>query len=263
MYDGNARMADPSHPVFQLLMTTIEKAQRLSQRQGSHFLVLLMPTKEEIYLPLLDKPARRSSRTSGRHETQHIPYIDLTPYFQARARELGPLFFEVDGHPNPSGYQLIADVVLEYLNEHGAVYGLGNWQPHPQATTTFRRAVRTAPRIRSEARLCLPGSRRHHLADNSSIDARHRRAFDRSAATSCRLGRCSGMRGGTPPTQSCQDKAMALSRGRARSEHAGVIDGPIRIDAAPSSADREVARPSTDLLIAARRRATRSREDAR
>ena len=147
MYDGNARMADPSHPVFQLLMTTIEKAQRLSQRQGSHFLVLLMPTKEEVYLPLLDKPAPALIENfRPALETQHIPYIDLTPYFQARAREVGPLFFEVDGHPNPSGYQLIADVVLEYLNEHGAVYGLGDWQPHPQATTTFRRAVRIAPR---------------------------------------------------------------------------------------------------------------------
>jgi GDSL-like Lipase/Acylhydrolase family len=146
VYDGNARMAHPSHPIFQLLMTTIEKAQRLSQRQGSHFLVLLMPTKEEVYLPLLDKPAPALIENfRPALETQHIPYIDLTPYFQARAREVGPLFFEVDGHPNPSGYQLIADVVLEYLNEHGAVYGLGDWQPHHSSYNHFQASCSDRP----------------------------------------------------------------------------------------------------------------------
>ena len=57
IYDNDAIMADPKHAVFQLVMTTIEEAQRVSQRHGSHFLVLLMPTKEEVYLPLVDKPA--------------------------------------------------------------------------------------------------------------------------------------------------------------------------------------------------------------
>ena len=102
VYDNDARMADPAHPVFRLVMTTIEKAQRLSQQHGSHFLVVLMPTKEEVYLPLVDKPAPALIENfRPALEAQGIPYIDLMAYFQARARDVGPLFFEVDGHPNP------------------------------------------------------------------------------------------------------------------------------------------------------------------
>jgi hypothetical protein len=139
VYENDALMAHPEHPVFRLVMTTIEKAQRLSRTQGSHFLVLLMPTKEEVYLPLLDKPAPALiENLRPALEAQHIPYIDLTPYFQARARATGPLFFEVDGHPNADGYRLIADVVLDYLNEHGAVYGLGDRQLHQSIHDAFQ-----------------------------------------------------------------------------------------------------------------------------
>jgi lysophospholipase L1-like esterase len=139
VYDNDAQMADPKHPVFRLVMTTIEEAQRLSRTHGSHFLVLLMPTKEEVYLPLLDKPAPALiEKFRPALEAQHIPYIDLTPHFQARARTAGPLFFEVDGHPNADGYRLIADVVLDYLNEHGAAYGLGDWQLHQSIHDAFQ-----------------------------------------------------------------------------------------------------------------------------
>jgi lysophospholipase L1-like esterase len=139
VYENDARLADPEHPVFRLVMTTIEEAQMLSQRQGSNFLVLLMPTKEEVYLPLLDKPAPALiENLRPALEAQHIPYIDLTPDFQARARAARPLFFEVDGHPNAEGYRLIADVVLNYLNEHGAAYGLGDRQLHQSIHDAFQ-----------------------------------------------------------------------------------------------------------------------------
>jgi lysophospholipase L1-like esterase len=139
VYANDAQMADPEHQVFRLVMATIEEAQRLSQRRGSHFLVLLMPTKEEIYLPLIDKPAPALiEKFRPALEAQHTPYIDLTPYFQARARAADPLFFEVDGHPNADGYRLIADVVLDYLNEHGAAYGLGDRQLHQSIHDAFQ-----------------------------------------------------------------------------------------------------------------------------
>jgi hypothetical protein len=87
VYENDAQMAGPEHPVFRLVMTTIEEAQRLSRKHGSHFLVMLMPTKEEVYLPLLDKPAPALiEKFRPALEAQHIPYVDLTPYFQARAR---------------------------------------------------------------------------------------------------------------------------------------------------------------------------------
>ena len=62
-----------------------------------------------------------SSRPRRRHRLRPVsarpdlPYLDLTPDFQARAREGERLFFEVDGHPNAAGYRLIAEVVLDHL----------------------------------------------------------------------------------------------------------------------------------------------------
>jgi SGNH hydrolase-like domain, acetyltransferase AlgX len=153
-------MADPAHPVFRLVMTTIEKAQRLSQRHGSQFLVLLMPTKEEVYLPLVDKPAPALiERFRPALEAQAIPYIDLTPYFQARTREVGPLFFEIDGHPNAGGYRLIADVVVDYLREHAAAYGLGDRQLQRSIHDAFQACC--ADRVRDQSGgAALPGGDR-------------------------------------------------------------------------------------------------------
>lgn len=139
IYDNDAVMADPKHPVSQLVMTTIEEAQRLSRKHGSHFLVLLMPTKEEVYLPLFDKPA--PALIEGFRpalEAQGIPFLDLTPYLRARTREIGPVFYEVDGHPNVAGYQVIADAVVDYLDEHGAAIGLGGSQPQQSVHDAFR-----------------------------------------------------------------------------------------------------------------------------
>jgi hypothetical protein len=54
---------------------------------------------------------------AAQFEKDGLPYLDLTPQFQARARQGERLFFEIDGHPNAAGYRLIAEVVLDYLRD--------------------------------------------------------------------------------------------------------------------------------------------------
>ncbi len=121
----NAAGAVPSHPHFQLTMRAIEEAREMAQRDGTGFMVLLFPTKEEVYLPVLGKATPRlvAPFAEELHE-RGIPFLDLTPHFQERARAGEKLFFEVDGHPNAAGNRMIAAVLLEHLSGNPGRYGL-------------------------------------------------------------------------------------------------------------------------------------------
>jgi lysophospholipase L1-like esterase len=116
IYASNQGLAQPDHPNFRLVVDAVERTRALAERGGSKFLVLLVPTKEEVYLPLLDEqPPPTTAPFAAHFGATGLPYLDLTPDFQARAREGERLFFEVDGHPNAAGYRLIAEVVLDHL----------------------------------------------------------------------------------------------------------------------------------------------------
>jgi lysophospholipase L1-like esterase len=125
IYASSMKKAQPGHPVFELIMATVEEARAISKQHGSDFMVLLMPAKEEVYLPLVDQPGPSPvDAFKSPLQERGIPFIDLTPHFQAEAATAAPLFFEVDGHPNEDGYRLIARVVTEHLRMRGGVYGL-------------------------------------------------------------------------------------------------------------------------------------------
>ena len=63
----------------------MQQSRELAQRNGSEFLVVLVPTKEEVYLPLLgEEPPPAISQFVREFDAAGIPYLDLTPGFQAR-----------------------------------------------------------------------------------------------------------------------------------------------------------------------------------
>ena len=125
LYDDLERHTAPGHPNFRLTIDAVERTRALAEQNGSAFLVLLVPTKEEVYLPLLgEKPPPATAPFAARFNALGVPYLDLTPGFRASARQGERLFFEVDGHPNAAGYRLVADLVLAHLRDSPARYDL-------------------------------------------------------------------------------------------------------------------------------------------
>lgn len=122
---ASAETATPDHPDFQQVMDSVERARNLAVEDGAEFLVLLYPTKEEVYLPLLDKPTPALIPPFvDELKRRGISFLDLTGPFQERARAGERLYFEVDGHANLAGSRAIADALVEHLRENAEEYSL-------------------------------------------------------------------------------------------------------------------------------------------
>jgi hypothetical protein len=125
VYAGNAARATPGNPEFEGVMQALDELRDRVVADGAHFLVLLMPTKEEVYLPPLGIAVPDAMAAfQAALDARAMPFLDLTPAFAARAGAGESLFFEVDIHPNPAGNRLIAETVLDELRRHAQRYGL-------------------------------------------------------------------------------------------------------------------------------------------
>jgi lysophospholipase L1-like esterase len=111
--------ATPDRPEFTLVLNPLIKLHRMAAAQNAHLLVVLQPSKEEVYMPLLGKPVRDpSGALLAALDREGIEYLDLGPVFRERASAGEALFFELDTHPNREGYALIGESVGAYLRSH-------------------------------------------------------------------------------------------------------------------------------------------------
>ena len=79
-------------------------------------MVVLIPTKEEVHLPLLGlEPPRFTASFAQALGARGIDVVDTTPPLRAGAARGQQLFFTLDVHPNRAGQRLIADLVLGEL----------------------------------------------------------------------------------------------------------------------------------------------------
>jgi lysophospholipase L1-like esterase len=111
----------PDHGDFRLVLGTLQEFSSTAQSHNTKVLVIIQPSKEEVYLPIsgqaipdLSFHLREELKNAG------IEYLDLTVPFRRRAARGEKLFFETDPHPNAAGYALIADSVLAYLKQNAA-----------------------------------------------------------------------------------------------------------------------------------------------
>lgn len=98
-------------------VAAVARLRRKVEAGGGRLLVLLMPTKEEVYLPLLGESAASPSAAVGaRLAEQGLTTLDLGEALRARATRDGrPLYFAIDGHPNSAGQAIIAEAVETWL----------------------------------------------------------------------------------------------------------------------------------------------------
>ena len=122
---NNTKAARAGHHGFQLVVDAIQRIHSLAKENGATALVILQPSKEEVYLPLLGEPLPDpGAPLRAALAERGIPYLALLDEFRRRAEKGEVLFFETDGHPNARGYALIAELVISHLKQHAGQYGL-------------------------------------------------------------------------------------------------------------------------------------------
>jgi hypothetical protein len=128
----------PGEPGFDSVVRATREAKALADAIGCHFIVLLVPTAEDVYLPLHDRLfpgglsqpqfpglSRPLQETLARE--QGMATLDLTDAFTRIAARGQTLFFEIDGHPNALGNRAMADYVAQYLRSNAQTLGLDDW----------------------------------------------------------------------------------------------------------------------------------------
>ena len=126
-FTANTEDAQPGNRPFELVIETLQHLHSKARANGTSDLIILQPTKEEVYLPLLGEAGPDpdiGSALRGKLGERGIPYLDLLPEFRNRAAKGEVLFFETDDHPNARGYALIAELVLAYLKNNGKEFDL-------------------------------------------------------------------------------------------------------------------------------------------
>ncbi len=120
------RDAQAGAPAYAVVLESLERLHRLARDRGTRVLMIFLPNKEEVYLPLLGAAVADSAAALRQaFDGRDVGYLDLTPLFRERAAAGRRLFFESDGHPNAEGHALIADAVRRRLERDGALSRLG------------------------------------------------------------------------------------------------------------------------------------------
>jgi hypothetical protein len=119
----------------EILFRPLEQLKAEVERQGGRFVVVLMPSKEELY-GADDFPAilRSAQQVRAGLEARGLPVLDLYPVFRELGRERSP-FYRADPHPNAFGAQIIADALAKWITDQ-------NVFPAPAAAMSGARADR-------------------------------------------------------------------------------------------------------------------------
>jgi hypothetical protein len=118
-YLGSVTRARPDHPDFQLVMDTILETERLARGHGTAMLVVTIPTKESVYMPMAGgRPPDLTTPFVAALGARGVNVLDVTEELRQAAEDGERLYFTVDGHPNAVGNRIIASSVSRWLRLH-------------------------------------------------------------------------------------------------------------------------------------------------
>jgi lysophospholipase L1-like esterase len=124
MPDTAERLSSGAHvdaPAFAVTERAMRELRDEVAAGDAELLVVLQPSKEEVYLPFAGEPAPDYAATLRvALDELGIDYLDLAPVFRDHAAAGERLFFPTDGHPNAMGYQLTAEAVASWIGERHA-----------------------------------------------------------------------------------------------------------------------------------------------
>ncbi len=128
---GLDRSATPD--MRELIFRPLQEMQREVEARGGRFLVVLMPSKEEVYAVDNFPPVLRTIREARAElESRGLPVLDLYPAFRRRGAR-NAAFYPADMHPNELGNRIMADVTEQWIREHGVFADASSAPAQPRA----------------------------------------------------------------------------------------------------------------------------------
>lgn len=113
-------------------VSKIQVANKIATEYKSELVIVLMPFKEQIYMPLyIEKGILQSDSYNSNYNIAYdvlaseiskfgIKIIDLRPQFQRAAKRGAKLFWTFDGHCTPEGNNSVADTITIFLQNEKA-----------------------------------------------------------------------------------------------------------------------------------------------
>jgi hypothetical protein len=99
----------------EIFFRPLEQLRAEVEAEGGRFLILLVPSKEELYgadaFPAILRPIRE---VRAGLESRQLPILDLYPTFRELGRQQPP-FFRVDMHLNALGNRIVADALATWI----------------------------------------------------------------------------------------------------------------------------------------------------
>jgi lysophospholipase L1-like esterase len=130
---------------WRLTSAAIHDMRELSRSSGAAFVVMFVPFKSQVYLPLVESAFSRSTLRAALSfyldiyerpvdldvlhrnrfaqntlmrqlcEAEHIPFLDTTAVLEARLRTGENVYFPDESHLNETGEAVVADALAEFL----------------------------------------------------------------------------------------------------------------------------------------------------